>query len=83
MFVEKASSFSQTMVYAGLLMTFLALAYSAFSTGSSTALFEPLRADEIDDESDGRQADDERERTSYNYSFFHIACKSKAIEFEM
>lgn len=63
---------SGTMVYVGLAVTFLALAYSAFASGSSTSLFEPLSTDEEAEFGDERE-DDEQERTSYNYSFFHAS----------
>jgi hypothetical protein len=68
---------SQTMVYVGVLLTLLALGYSAFSSGSaSSSLFEPLTQHEPedgrqDDQGDGEE-DEEHERCVYNYSLFHV-----------
>lgn len=71
---DAGDSLSNGTLYLGVLITFIALGYSAFSSGSSdlfsyeyTAL-ESGTAGEDGDE----QPDDEHDRCVYNYSFFHL-----------
>jgi hypothetical protein len=70
---SQSSPISQVMVYAGLVITFVALGYSAFSSGSTSA-FEVVVDSPFDAETgdDGQPEDDEKERTKYNYSLFHF-----------
>ena len=76
--------FSGSMVYFGLALTFIALGYSAFSTGSSSSsFFRPLPTSEEDGRGtslaygggvggDAEEEDDEQDGCAYNYSYFHL-----------
>lgn len=77
--------FAGTMVYVGVLVTFLALGYSAFSAGSTSAvMFQPLLRDTDEEQAtyraanddkvnaDDDDADDESESVTYSYAFYHF-----------
>lgn len=68
--IEK-SPLHNVMVYSGILLTFVALGYSAFSTGSSSFFMEPVAIDEEGNTADGSN-DDEADVVVYDYSYFHF-----------